>query len=80
MSVDLSLIIPNKCRSLRDRDEAKQCFYDTIDHIIKYFHGRKQFVTNIYIKEEDDDDEFNLIEYSFEIPLLNITAYMHAGF
>lgn len=80
MSVDLSLIIPNKCRSLRDCDEAKQCFYDTIDHIIKYFHGRKQFVTNIYIKEEDDDDEFNLIEYSFEIPLLNITAYMHAGF
>lgn len=39
MSVDLSLIIPNKCRSLRDRDEAKQCFYDTIDHIINLSSG-----------------------------------------
>ena len=47
MSVDLSLIIPNKCRSLRDTDNAKKCFDDTINYIVKHFHGRKQFVTEI---------------------------------
>lgn len=78
MSVDLSLIIPNKCRSLRDTDNAKKCFDDTINYIVKHFHGRKQFVTEISIRSNEDDPDD--IEYSFEIPFLNITAYMHSGF
>lgn len=78
MSVDLSLIIPNKCQSLRDTENAKKCFDDTINHVIKHFHGRKQFVTEICIRSNEDDPED--IEYSFEIPILNITAYMHAGY
>lgn len=78
MSVDLSLIIPNKCRSLRDKDDARICFNDTIEQVVKYFHGRKQFVTEITMREQDDDCDD--IEYSFEIPLLNITAYMHSGY
>lgn len=78
MSVDLSLIIPNKCRSLRDTDNAKKCFDDTINYIVKHFHGRKQFVTEISIRSNEDDPDD--IEYSFGIPFLNITAYMHSGF
>lgn len=84
MSVDLSLIIPNNCSSLRDKDDAKKCFEETIERVIKYFRGRKQFVTEIIINQEEIDDEeagiYETIEYSFRIPLLNITAYMHAGF
>ena len=78
MSVDLSLIIPNKCRSLRDTDNAKKCFDDTINYIVKHFHGRKQFVTEISIRSNEDDPDD--IEYRFGIPFLNITAYMHSGF
>lgn len=78
MSVDLSLIISNKCRSLRDTDNAKKCFDDTINYIVKHFHGRKQFVTEISIRSNEDDPDD--IEYSFGIPFLNITAYMHSGF
>lgn len=78
MSVDLSLIIPNKCRSLRDKDDARICFNDTIEQVVKYFHGRKQFVTEVTMREQDDDSDD--IEYSFAIPLLNITAYMKAGY
>lgn len=84
MSVDLSLIIPNSCSSLRDKEGAKKCFEETIERVIRYFRGRKQFVTEIVINQEEIDDEeagiYESIEYSFEIPLLNITAYMHAGF
>lgn len=78
MSVDLSLIIPNNCQSLRDTQNAKKCFDDTIISVVKYFRGRKQFVTEISIRSNEDapDD----IEYSFGIPFLNITAYMHSGF
>lgn len=78
MSVDLSLIIPNNCQSLRDTQNAKKCFDDTIDSVIKHFHGRKQFVTEISIRSDEDDPDD--IEYSFGIPFLNITAYMHSGF
>lgn len=78
MSVDLSLIIPNNCQSLRDAQNAKKCFDDTIDSVIKHFHGRKQFVTEISIRSNEDDPDD--IEYSFGIPFLNITAYMHSGF
>lgn len=80
MSVDLSLIIPNKCRSLRDKNDAKKCFNNTMESIIRYFHGRKQFIKEIIIKDQEDEDEYYDIEYSFEIPLLNITAFMHAGY
>ena len=78
MSVDLSLIIPNNCRSLRDSVNARKCFDDTIDNVVRHFHGRKQFVTEITTRSNEDapDD----IEYSFKIPLLDITAYMHSGF
>lgn len=72
------MIIPNKCRSLRDTDNAKKCFDDTINYIVKHFHGRKQFVTEISIRSNEDDPDD--IEYSFGIPFLNITAYMHSGF
>lgn len=78
MSVDLSLIIPNNCQSLRDTQNARKCFDDTIDSVIKHFHGRKQFVTEISIRSNEDDPDD--IEYSFGIPFLNITAYMHSGF
>lgn len=78
MSVDLSLIIPNNCQSLRDTQNARKCFDDTIDSVIKHFHGRKQFVTDISIRSNEDDPDD--IEYSFGIPFLNITAYMHSGF
>lgn len=79
MSVDLSLILPNECQSLDKREEARRYFESTIDRVTQYFHGRKQFVTNITIKE-DKEDEWDAVEYSFEIPALNITALMHAGF
>lgn len=78
MSVDLSLIIPNNCQSLRDTQNARKCFDDTINSVIKHFHGRKQFVTEISIRSNEDDPDD--IEYSFGIPFLNITAYMHSGF
>lgn len=78
MSVDLSLIIPNQCQSLRDTRNAKKCFDDTINRVIKHFHGRKQFVTEISVRTNEDDPDD--IEYGFEIPLLNVTAYMHSGF
>ena len=74
----MSLIIPNNCQSLRDAQNAKKCFDDTIDSVIKHFHGRKQFVTEISIRSNEDDPDD--IEYSFGIPFLNITAYMHSGF
>ena len=68
MSIDLSLIVPNKCRSLRDKEHAKQCFDEMIEHVIKYFGGRKQFVTGITIKRYESPDEesdiFEDIEYS----------------
>lgn len=75
MSIDLSLIIPNKCRSLRDKVEARHCFDDTIERIVKYFHGRPQFVTDINIIEDEDEPR-----YEFEIPSLNVTAIMQTGF
>ena len=78
MSVDLSLIIPNNCQSLRDTQNAKKCFDDTINSVVKHFHGRKQFVTDIIISTNEEDP--NYIKYSFEIPLLSITAEMHSGF
>lgn len=78
MSVDLSLIIPNNCQSLRDTQNARKCFDDTIDSVIKHFRGRKQFVTDIIISTNEEDP--NYIKYSFEIPLLSITAEMHYGF
>lgn len=43
MSVDLSLIIPNGCRSLRDKEDAKKCFISTIERIVQYFYGRRNF-------------------------------------
>lgn len=78
MSVDLSLIIPNTCRSLLDKEDAKKCFNGTIDRIVKYFRGRRNFITEITIAEEENEDHD--LEYSFEIPILNISVYMHAGF
>lgn len=72
MSVDLSLIIPNNCQSLRDTQNAKKCFDDTIDSVIKHFHGRKQFVTDIIISTNEEDP--NYIKYSFEIPLLKYNS------
>ena len=62
MSVDLSLIIPNNCQSLRDTQNARKCFDDTIDSVIKHFHGRKQFVTEISIRSNEDDPDD--IEYN----------------
>lgn len=55
MSVDLSLIIPNDCRSLRDLEGAKKYFNDTLNHIFEYFHGHEQFVTDITIRSFKDD-------------------------
>ena len=51
MSIDLSLILPNKCRSLRDKEEAQACFYDTMDRIVSYFHGRKELISEIIVGE-----------------------------
>ena len=59
MSIDLSLILPNKCRSLRDKEEAQACFYDTMDRIVSYFHGRKELISEIIAGEY----EILLIEY-----------------
>lgn len=78
MSVDLSLIIPNTCRSLLDKEDAKKCFNDTIERIVKYFHGRRNFITEITIAEEENEEHD--LEYSFEIPIINISVNMHAGF
>lgn len=84
MSIDLSLIVPNKCRSLRDKGHAKKCFDEMIEQIIKYFGGRKQFVTGITIKRYESPDEesdiFEDIEYSFEIPILSTTVFMRSGY
>lgn len=64
MGVDLSLIIPNECRSLRDTESVKKCFYDAIGHVIEYFHGRKQFVAETSASSNGDNS--GLIEYGFE--------------
>lgn len=81
MSVDLSLIIPNQCRSLKDKELARKCFDETMERIARYFHGKKeQFITDIEIIEEADEDDGYDVTYSFDIPLLNISAYMHAGY
>lgn len=81
MSVDLSLIIPNECRSIKDKELARKCFDETMERIARYFHGKKeQFITDIEIIEEADEDEGYDVTYGFCIPLLNITAYMHAGY
>lgn len=76
MSLDLSLIIPNKCRSIRNKEESMKCFNETVETITEYFLGRKHLITEITIRNESDED----IEYSFEIPILNITAYMRSGY
>ena len=80
MSVDLSLLIPNKCRSLRDKEDARKCFNEMMERIVRFFHGRKQFIKEITINEQEEENEYYDIEYSFEIPLLNITVYLHAGY
>lgn len=78
ISINLSLIIPNQCHSLHDKAEAGKCFNDTIERITNYLHGHKQVITNCCTIAKPN--EYNCIEYSFEIPLLNITANMFAGF
>lgn len=79
MSVDLSLIIPNNCRSITDKSEARKCFDDLINYIKKYFHG-KNFITDIDIVEDDEDPDAIYFEYSFEIPLLDISVYLNSGY
>ncbi len=78
MSVDLSLIIPNDCRSIRDKSESRKCFDDLINNIKHYFHG-KNFITDIEIIEDDDPD-WECYEYSFQIPLLNTVVYLNSGY
>ena len=79
MSVDLSLIIPNECRSVKDKEHARQYFEASMERIAKYFHGTKeQFITDVEIIEEEE--ECFEITYGFEVPLLNISVYMHSGY
>ena len=87
MSVDLSLILPNECYNIDDNKLALEVFNQTIDRVISYFGGRKQFVSEITIRNSDSDDwaehldpEDEYPDYSFEIPLLNATCLMEQGF
>lgn len=87
MGVDLSLILPNECYNIDDNKLALEVFNQTIDRVISYFGGRKQFVSEITIRNSDSDDwaehldpEDEYPDYSFEIPLLNATCLMEQGF
>lgn len=87
MSVDLSLILPNECYNIDDNKLALEVFNQTIDRVISYFGGRKQFVSKISVHNSDSDDwgeyedlEDEYPEYSFDIPLLNATCRMEQGF
>ena len=80
MSLGLSLIIPNTCRSLQDMEEARRCFDDTIDRIVRYYHGHENFVIGVIMMEKDDVVAPEDIDYSFTISLLGISANMRAGY
>lgn len=87
MGVDLSLILPNECYNIDDNKLALEVFNQTIDRVVSYFGGRKQFVSEITIRNSDSDDwaehldpEDEYPDYSFEIPLLNATCLMEQGF
>ena len=56
MSVDLSLILPNECYNIDDNKLALEVFNQTIDRVVSYFGGRKQFVSEITIRNSDSDD------------------------
>ncbi len=87
MSVALSLILPNECYNIDDNKLALEVFNQTIDRVISYFGGRKQFVSKISVHNSDSDDwgEYEDLEdeypaYSFDIPLLNASCRMRQGF
>ena len=65
MSLGLSLIIPNTCRSLQDMEEARRCFDDTIDRIVRYYQGHENFVIGVIMMEKDDVVAPEDIDYSF---------------
>lgn len=90
MSVDLSLILPNECYDIWDNALATKVFYKKIEEIAEYFGGRKSFVENICIHNSDSpdwgrfrtssEDPEDLLEYSFELPLIHATCFLRQGY
>lgn len=86
MSVDLSLIFPNECNDIQDNALALKVFNATIQKVVDYFGGRESFVQDITIQNSEshnlpeDWEPLTDIEYSFSIPLLNVTCNMRQGY
>ena len=90
MSVNLSLILPNECYDIWDNALATKVFYKKIEEIAEYFGGRKTFVENICIHNSDSpdwgrfrtssEDPEDLLEYSFELPLIHATCLLRQGY
>ena len=90
MGVDLSLILPNECYDIWDNALATKVFYKKIAEIAEYFGGRESFVENICIHNSDSpdwgrfrtssEDPEDLLEYSFELPLIHATCLLRQGY
>lgn len=90
MSVNLSLILPNECYDIWDNALATKVFYKKIEEIAEYFGGRETFVENICIHNSDSpdwgrfrtssEDPEDLLEYSFELPLIHATCLLRQGY
>ena len=90
MSVDLSLILPNECYDIWDNALATKVFYKKIEEIAEYFGGRESFVEDICIHNSDSpdwgrfrtssEDPEDLLEYSFELPLIHATCLLRQGY
>ena len=90
MSVDLSLILPNERYDIWDNALATKVFYKKIEEIAEYFGGRESFVEDICIHNSDSpdwgrfrtssEDPEDLLEYSFELPLIHATCLLRQGY
>lgn len=89
MSVDLSLILPNDCYDINDNAHVLEVFNKAIARVKEYFGGREGFVENIEIYNSDSpnwredfepEDEDEPVQYSFDIPVLNVTCNLQQGY
>lgn len=87
MGVDLSLILPNDCRDIYDNKHALEVFNKAIARVKEYFGGREGFVEKIKVYNSDSpgwgdyyEADVDPGEYSFDIPVLNVTCNMQQGY
>jgi len=86
MGLDIAYILPTKLRSLRNHAECVRCLNETVSQAERYFHGKKHFVSGIYVERENEDllREFSADElsgYAFYVPFLaGCDFWLYAGF